>query len=202
MIDLRRLRQFIAVTEAPNFRRAAERLHIDQTRLSRTGHDLEEQLGVRLFVPVPCKLHLEPAGHRLLKDSRKVLIRIQRTQRVVRETDTRFHAQLRVGVANGIAQPKLSQCLVNCRRVAPKIQIELAEMRASELADALQREELDAGYSFGLPDDVAGEQQPAWCYYRSSMSRHHDQSSVSQNCFHFPYCPTTSVGSLASMMLR
>lgn len=164
MIELRHLRYFIAVAEELNFRRAADRVHIDQTPLSRTIRDLEEQLSVQLFVRAPRKLHLTPAGLRLLKEARKIFIRIERAHRAVRETDVRFRAPLRIGVADGIAQPKLSECLVRWREVAPEIPLELAEMRASELADALQREELDAGFSFGLPDDDAIAQQPAWSY--------------------------------------
>jgi DNA-binding transcriptional LysR family regulator len=61
MIELRHLRYFIVVAEELNFRRAAERVHIDQTPLSRTIRDLEEQLGVQLFVRAPRKLHLTPA---------------------------------------------------------------------------------------------------------------------------------------------
>jgi DNA-binding transcriptional LysR family regulator len=164
MIELRHLRYFIVVAEELNFRRAAERVHIDQTPLSRTIRDLEEQLGVQLFVRAPRKLHLTPAGLRLLKDALKIFIRIERAYRAVRETDARFRAPLRVGVADGIAQPKLSECLARWREVAPAIPIELTEMRAPELADALQREELDAGFSFGLPDVDTIAQQPAWSY--------------------------------------
>lgn len=40
MIELRHLRYFIAVAEELNFRRAAERIHIDPTPLSRTIRDL------------------------------------------------------------------------------------------------------------------------------------------------------------------
>jgi DNA-binding transcriptional LysR family regulator len=164
MIELRHLHYFIAVAEELNFRRAAERIHIDQTPLSRTVRDLEDQLGVQLFVRAPRKLHLTPAGLRLLQDARNIFIRIERTYRAVRETDARFRAPLRIGVADGIAQPKLSECMVRWREVAPEIPLELTEMRASELADALQREELDAGFSFGLPDDETLTQQPAWSY--------------------------------------
>jgi len=164
MIELRHLRYFIAVAEELNFRRAAERVHIDQTPLSRTVRDLEEQLGVQLFVRAPRKLHLTPAGLQLLKDARKVFIRIERTFRAVRGTDARFRAPLRIGVADGIVQPKLSECMVRWREVAPEVPVDLAEMRASELADALLREELDAGFSFGLPNDDAIKQQPAWSY--------------------------------------
>lgn len=150
MIELRHLRYFVAVAEELSFRRAAERVHIDQTPLSRAVRDLEDQLGVQLFVRAPRKLHLTPAGLQLLKEVRKLFIRVERTYRAVRETDARFHAPLRIGVADGIAQPKLSQCLVSCRKVTPEIPLELTEMRALELAEALQREELDAGFSFGL----------------------------------------------------
>lgn len=164
MIELRHLRYFIVVAEELNFRRAAERVHIDQTPLSRTIRDLEDQLGVQLLVRAPRKLHLTPAGQRLLKEARKVFVRIERAHRAVRETDARFRAPLRVGVADGIAQPKLLQCLVSWRKVAPEIPLELTEMRAMELAEALQREELDVGLSFGVPDDETIAQQPAWSY--------------------------------------
>ena len=164
MIELRHLRYFIAVAEELNFRRAAERVHIDQTPLSRTIRDLEDQLGVQLFVRAPRKLHLTPAGLRLLKEARKVLIRVERARRAVRETDARFRAPLRIGVADGIAQPKLTECIVRWREVAPEIPLELTEMRACELADTLLREELDAGFSFGVPDVAAVALQPAWSY--------------------------------------
>ena len=164
MIELRHLRYFIAVAEELSFRCAAERIHIDQTPLSRTIRDLEDQLGVQLFVRAPRKLHLTPAGLQLLRDARKVFIRIERAYRAVRATDTRIRAPLRIGVADGIAQPKLSQCLISWCGVAPEIPLEVTEMRASELADALRREELDAGFSFGLPDDETIAQQAAWTY--------------------------------------
>ncbi len=164
MIELRHLRYFVAVAEELNFRRAAERIHIDQTSLSRAIRDLEEQLGVPLFVRLPRKLHLTPAGLRLLKEARRLLIRFERIKRTVRQTHTLYQAPLRIGVADGIAQPRLSECLSGWRAVAPEVPLELAEMRAGELVGALKSEEIEVGFSFGIPDDEAIAQAPAWHY--------------------------------------
>ncbi|QIL45500.1 LysR family transcriptional regulator [Acidovorax sp. HDW3] len=79
-MELRHLRYFVAVAEELNFRRAAERVHIDQTPLSRTIRDLEEQWGVTLFVRAPRRLELTPAGIKLLVHARSLLIRLERTR--------------------------------------------------------------------------------------------------------------------------
>ncbi len=172
MIELRHLRYFIVVAEELNFRRAAERIHIDQTSLSRAIRDLEEQLGVPLFTRLPRRLHLTPAGSRLLREARRLFIRFERIKRTIRQTHTLYQAPLRVGVADGIAQPRLSECLSGWRAVAPEVPVELTEMRVGELVSALKSEEIEVGFSFGIPDDEAIAQAPAWRYRLMAMLPH------------------------------
>lgn len=162
MIELRHLRYFIAVAEELNFRRAAERVHIDQTPLSRTIRDLESRLGVKLLKRASRGLHLTPAGVLLLDHARKLFVRLDRMQRAVRATDKRYREPLRIGVDDSTAQPKLAECLGRWRATAPEIPVELTEMRTPELLAALHNEEVDAAFSFGLPDDDAIVQWPAW----------------------------------------
>ncbi len=164
MIELRHLRYFIAVAEDLNVRRAAERIHIDQSPLSRAIRDLEDELGVPLFVRLPRRLQLTPAGLKLLTECRKLLVRLERIKRTVRHTHALYQAPLCIGVADGIAQPRLSECLNRWRLVAPEVPLEIAEMRARELANALRDEEVNVGFSFGVPDDEAIAHMPAWSY--------------------------------------
>lgn len=162
MVELRHLRYFIAVAEELNFRRAAERVHIDQTPLSRTIRDLEDRWGVTLFVRTPRNLQLTPAGAKLLDHARKLIVRLERAKRAVRATDVRHREPLRIGVDEVTVQPMLADCLARWRLIAPDIPVELAEMHAAELRVALRNEGIDVGFSFGLPDDDAIAQQPAW----------------------------------------
>lgn len=66
----------MAVAEELHFGRAAERLHMSQSPLSRAIRELERELGVVLFVRTTRRVELTPAGLLLLEGARRALSEI------------------------------------------------------------------------------------------------------------------------------
>src|ERR1700733_8541772 len=75
-IELRQLRYFVVVAEELHFGKAAERLHMSQSPLSRSIRELERGLGVVLFVRTTRRVELTPAGSLLLERARRALAEI------------------------------------------------------------------------------------------------------------------------------
>jgi DNA-binding transcriptional LysR family regulator len=75
-VELRQLRYFVAVAEELHFGRAAERLHMSQSPLSRAIRELERDIGVVLFVRTTRRVELTDAGLLLLERSRRALAEI------------------------------------------------------------------------------------------------------------------------------
>jgi DNA-binding transcriptional LysR family regulator len=73
LLDLRRLRYFVAVAEELHFGRAAARLYITQPVLSRQVRLLEQELGTQLLERTSRDVRLTSPGEQLLEDARMLL---------------------------------------------------------------------------------------------------------------------------------
>lgn len=72
-MDLRQLRQFVAVAEERSFRRAADRLHVSQPPLTVAVQRLESEIGVQLLERSRQGVRLTPAGEAFLEEARSTL---------------------------------------------------------------------------------------------------------------------------------
>ena len=76
--DLRRLHAFVVVAEELHFRRAAERLVMAQSPLSRMIKSLEHDVGAALFVRNRRAVTLTASGEAMVDAARDILKRAER----------------------------------------------------------------------------------------------------------------------------
>lgn len=73
MLDLQKLRMFVAAAHAKNFTRAAEQLDLTQPTVSQQIQTLERDLNATLFERLGRSLELTPAGRALLPHAEQIL---------------------------------------------------------------------------------------------------------------------------------
>ena len=78
-MDLKRLRTFVVVADLGTVSKAALRLRISQSALSRQISDLEYEFGFKLFDRIGRRLFLTTRGEQLLGDCRGVLGQLDRS---------------------------------------------------------------------------------------------------------------------------
>lgn len=122
-MEFRHLRCFLAAAEELHFARAAERLHIEQSPLSRTTKDLEEDLGEQLFVRTSRSTRLTRAGKLLLEHVPRVFTALQQARDSVKAATNGFHSQLRIALSDGIMPSRLPSLLALCRQEEPEVEI-------------------------------------------------------------------------------
>ena len=72
-MDIAQLRCFLAVAEELHFGRAAERLHLTPSPVSRAVKELERELGAQLFVRRYHDVQLTSTGNELLSRVREIV---------------------------------------------------------------------------------------------------------------------------------
>ena len=146
-MELRHLRCFLAVAGELHFARAAEKLHIEQSPLSRAIKELEEDLGVQLFARTTRSTRLTRAGELFLEHVPRVFTAMQQARDSVRAAANGFHGQLRVALSDGITPSRFATFLALCRRDEPEIEIRLSEIPLAQQIKGLHEELYDAGFA-------------------------------------------------------
>ncbi|MDR0780585.1 MAG: LysR family transcriptional regulator [Pseudomonadales bacterium] len=146
-MELRHLRCFIAVSEELHFARAAEKLHMEQSPLSRTIKELEEDLGAVLFARNTRTTRLTRAGALFLEHVLRMFTTLQQARDSVKAAANGFHGQLRIALSDGMTPSRLPTLLALSRQEEPETEIRLSEVPLSQQIKGLHDDLYDVGFA-------------------------------------------------------
>lgn len=144
-VELRLVRYFIAVAEYLNFSKAARELHIAQPPLSRQIRQLEEELGVQLFVRNKRHVQLTKAGRAFLEEARKLVVQAGHATEAARHAQEGESGIIRVALASGLGGV-VSHAVMEHHRRFPAIDVQCRDMFSTLQNEALQKRDIDIGF--------------------------------------------------------
>ena len=180
-MDLKRLRTFVTVADLGTVSKAALRLRISQSALSRQISDLEYECGFKLFDRIGRRLFLTTRGEQLLEDCRGVLGQMgslgERIE-LLKRGDT---GVLKLAAPPQTIESVLSGFLPRYAKRFPNVRVKLTEALGMDQVALLERGEVHIGIrhdqgvnpwfeSLALPsDDVLAACRPSLLLGRDGM---------------------------------
>jgi len=141
-MDLGDLQIFRTVVSEGGVTRAAERLNRVQSNITTRVRQLEDDLGVPLFIREGKRLHLSPTGKILLDYADRLLDLAQEARIAVRDNTPR--GPLRLGAMESTAAIRLPGPLSEFHRRYPDVRLDLSTRSIKELTDQVLSGALDA----------------------------------------------------------
>lgn len=160
-IELRHLRYFIALAEELHLGRAAERLHIEPSPLSRSITALEEAIQVRLLDRSPRGTQLTEVGQVFFEEAKRVTQTLSSAVELARQTETMRRRTLRVASCCCL-DTQLSSLLARSRAVEPEVLIQLTHASISEIRVGLRSGLFDIGFAFDGDVEPHFQAVPVW----------------------------------------
>lgn len=147
--SMRHLRHFITAAEAGSLRRAAEVLGLQESTVSRSVRDLEDQLGASLFLRHPSGVTLTLAGQCFLHRARQALVQLQKGWEEVAAIGRSENGILRIGIFSTLASGFMGDLFRAYDVHHSSVHIEFVDAEANEHAASIRSFDIDAAFVIG-----------------------------------------------------
>lgn len=136
-MELRQIKYFIEVAKREHVTEAAEALHVAQSAVSRQIANLEEELGVGLFIREGRTVRLTPIGRLFLIHMEKAINVIDDAVQVVDEYVTPETGTIHIGFPTSLSTYILPRALFFFREKYPEAKFELHQGSYTDLIDSV-----------------------------------------------------------------
>lgn len=143
LLDRRLLHTFVVVAEERHFGRAAKRMHLSQPPVSQRVRQLEEHLGVQLFVRSTRQVTLTQAGRELYDRAKKLLHDAAAAEAAVKRLGEGSQGELSLGFTRTVASQILPRLLEHYHDHKPDVTLHLHEDWSARLMEMVSHEKLD-----------------------------------------------------------
>lgn len=140
---------FVTLAQELSFRRAAERLHLDQSALSRRIQKLEATLGFRLLERTTREVRLTQAGRSFYDDNADLLRGYASSIQLARRIAEGKLGALNVGYMAFAATELMPAAVARFRQAHPEVDLKIRYIRTQGQKIALANDEIDLGYMIG-----------------------------------------------------
>jgi DNA-binding transcriptional LysR family regulator len=143
-MNLRHLEHLLALADTGSFSRAAEKLHITQSALSRSIQALEDDLGGPLVDRVGKKNELTPLGHSVLERASRIVHEAQELKQGAALLQQGGLGKLRVGLGSGPGAMLMTPWLVYMAKHHPTVQVTVSRGSTELQLTQLRERQIDA----------------------------------------------------------
>ena len=143
-MNLKHLSHWLALAETGSFSRAAEKLHITQSALSRSIQVLEDELGGPLVDRIGKKNELTPLGLTVLERARRIVHEAAELKQGAALLQQGGLGSLRVGLGSGPGALLMTPWLRHVARHHPGVQVSIGRGATELQLQQLRERELDA----------------------------------------------------------
>lgn len=144
-MELRVLRYFLTIAREGSITNAANVLHVTQPTLSRQIHDLEEELGQRLFVRGSRNMRLTAEGMILRKRAEEIISMVDKTEAEFHSMSNVVSGDIYIGGGETEAVKLIAQIVCELRTAYPEIHYHLYSRNAEDVTERLDKGLLDFG---------------------------------------------------------
>lgn len=159
-MELRQLYYFVKVAKKEHVTQAAEELHVAQSAVSRQIHQLEEELGVKLFVQKGRNLQLTPVGQLFLKRAEVILADLERAVIEIHEFLDPEKGEIRLGFPHSLGISLIPQVVAAFRKLHPNVKFRFKQGMYPSLIRDMIKGDIDLAFISPFPDEhefVCGE---------------------------------------------
>jgi len=152
-MELKQIKYFIEVAKREHVTEAAQALHIAQSAVSRQLYNLEEELGVDLFIREGRNIRLTPIGKIFKEHMEKAIRSIDEAEQVIQEYTDPEKGTIHIGFPSSLAGSILPTAISAFREQHPHVKFKLKQASYYELTNAVMNSEINMALLGPVPTD-------------------------------------------------